>query len=294
MTGALLSRPRLVGLVAFMLALLGISSYLGMARQEDPSFPYRSGLITVNYPGALAEAMARLVLDPLSEELLQVEEIDDFTATARTGVALVTISLRDAIYDTDAAWDRVRQAMERARREFPDAVNDMVLEDRQIDIPAIVLSVSGDASLLQLTDAAERLKRRLIDLHGLSRIELAGNADTQVTVTLRDAELRRLGLRPEDIERLLSSRNQVIPGGFIVAGERRIGILPNSEFASIDELTSTQVSLPEGGSVPLSVIAEIWRSPQEPEQPRAWHDGEQAVLVTLTPPARADRRHSFR
>lgn len=283
MTGALLSRPRLVGLVAFMLTLLGIASYLGMARQEDPSFPYRSGLITVNYPGALAEAMARLVLDPLSEELLQVEEIDDFTATARTGVALVTISLRDAIYDTDAAWDRVRQAMERARREFPDAVNDMVLEDRQIDIPAIVLSVSGDASLLQLTDAAERLKRRLIDLPGLSRIELAGNADTQVTVALRDAELRRFGLRPEDIERLLSSRNQVIPGGFIVAGERRIGILPNSEFASIDELTSTQVALPEGGSVPLSVIAEIWRSPQEPEQPRAWHDGEQAVLVTLTP-----------
>lgn len=283
MIDALLSRPRLIGLVAFMLALLGISSYLGMARQEDPSFPYRSGLITVNYPGALAEAMTRLVLEPLSEALLQVEEVDDFNATARTGVALISISLRDAIYDTDAAWNRVRQAMDRARQEFPDTVTDMTLEDRQIDIPAIVLAVSGDASLLHLTDAAERLKQSLIDLPGLSRIELVGNADAQLTVALRDAELRRLGLRPADIEALLSSRNQVIPGGFIVAGDRRIGILPNSEFASIDELASTQVALPEGGSVPLSIIAEIWRSPQEPDQPRAWHDGEQAVLVTLIP-----------
>ncbi|MEQ8515752.1 MAG: efflux RND transporter permease subunit [Chromatocurvus sp.] len=283
MIAALLSRPRLVALIATMLALLGVASYLGMARQEDPSFPYRSGLITVNYPGALAEAQARLVLDPLSEELLQVEEIDDFTATARTGVALVSISLQDAIYDTDAAWDRVRQAMERARREFPDAVGDMVLDDRQIDIPAIVLAVSGDASLLHLTGAAERLKRALINLPGLSRIELAGDADAQITIALRDPELRRLGLQPDTIGSLLSTRNQVMPGGFIVAGDRRIGVLPNSEFTSIDELAATQVALPGGGSVPLSAIAEIWRSPQEPEQPRAWHDGEQTVLVALTP-----------
>ncbi|HBT55667.1 MAG TPA: AcrB/AcrD/AcrF family protein, partial [Pseudomonas sp.] len=99
-------RPRLLGMVVVMLALLGVASYLTMARQEDPSFPYRAGLITVIYPGAVAESVERLVLEPLSDELSQVSEVDFIKATARTGVALVSVMLDDNIYDTDAAWDR--------------------------------------------------------------------------------------------------------------------------------------------------------------------------------------------
>jgi multidrug efflux pump subunit AcrB len=136
-----LLRPRLIGLVVVMLCLLGIASYLSMARQEDPSFPQRAGLVTVIYPGATAEAVERLVLEPLSDELSQVEELQYFNATARTGVALISLSLEDEIYATDAAWDRVRQAMARAVLEFPQGVAQISLDDRMIDIPAVILAV---------------------------------------------------------------------------------------------------------------------------------------------------------
>ena len=65
----LLNFRRLLGMVVTMLCLLGIAAYSTMPRQEDPSFPYRAGLISVNYPGASAEAVERLVLQPLSDEL---------------------------------------------------------------------------------------------------------------------------------------------------------------------------------------------------------------------------------
>jgi len=274
-------RVRLIGLVVAALGVLGLLSYLTMARQEDPSFPYRAGLITVPYAGATAEAVERLVLAPLSDELLQVEEIDAFSATARTGVALVSIGLKDRIYDTDAAWERVRQAMERARAEFPSGVGTMTLDDRQIDIPAVVLAVRGDASLTRLTLEAERLKRALMDLPGLSRIELLGDVDEQIVIAIRDAELGRLGLSPDRLAQVLASRNQVIPGGFIVVGDTRLGLLPNTEFPDLEALRGTQIALPGGGSVPLSAIADLWRAPREPAQPKAWYDGDQTVLVTL-------------
>ena len=282
MNPAFLMRPRLIGMVVVMLSLLGVAAYLTMARQEDPSFPYRSGLITIIYPGAMAEAVERLVLEPLSDELSQVEEIEHFVATARSGVALVTINLEDKIYDTDSAWDRVRQAMERARLEFPAGVGQMALDDRLIDIPAVILAVRGDASLVRLSEEAERLKRQLADLPGLSRIELSGDVDEQITIAIQDAELQRLGISPGYLAELLAQRNQVIPGGFVEASGKRLGILPNSEFASLEALRATQVPLPDGASVPLASIAQIWRGPQEPMQPRAWYDGEQAVLVELT------------
>lgn len=122
MTGLLLRYQRLLGMVVLMLCLLGVAAYGTMPRQEDPSFPYRAGMITVTYPGASAESVERLVLRPLADELRQVEEVEYTQGTARNGVALVRLRLQDAIYDTDPAWDRVRQAMERARLDFPDEV----------------------------------------------------------------------------------------------------------------------------------------------------------------------------
>ncbi|MEO1817688.1 efflux RND transporter permease subunit [Pseudomonas sp.] len=281
MNVAQLLRPRLLGLVVVMLSLLGVAAYLTMARQEDPSFPYRAGMITVIYPGAVAESVERLILEPLSDELSQVEEVDFISATARTGVALVPVRLHDSIYDTDAAWDRVRQAMTRAELSFPDGVQSMELDDRLIDIPAVVLAVRGDPSLVRLSDEAERLKRQLMDLPGLSRVELCGDTDEQITIALRDAQMSRLGLAPQQLAGLLAQRNQVIPGGFVVVGSQRLGVLPNSEFTSLDALRTTQVPLPQGGSVPLASIADIWRGPVEPMGERAWYDGDPSVLIGL-------------
>jgi len=267
--------------VVTMLCLLGIAAYSTMPRQEDPSFPYRAGLITVNYPGASAEAVERLVLQPLADELRQVEEVEFSQGTARTGVALVRLRLEDHIYDTDPAWDRVRQAMERARRDFPDDVGQMALDDRLIDIPAIVLAVGGSPSVTELSEVAERLKQNLADIPGVSRIELDGDADEQITLALDDAALFRLGISPSRVLDTLARRNQTIPGGFVVVDGRRLSVLPNSEFADIDAIRATPIELPDGSQVPLAAAADVWRGPAEPRQPETWYDGERVVLVSL-------------
>ena len=173
MAARLLNYQRLLGMVVTMLCLLGIAAYSTMPRQEDPSFPYRAGTVTVNYPGATADAVERLVLNPLTDELRQVEEVDFTQATARTGVAIVQVRLNDTIYDTDSAWDRVRQAMDRARQDFPGDVGQMSLDDRLIDIPAIVLAVGGSSSVTELSKVAERLTKRCVlrkDGRGISAV----------------------------------------------------------------------------------------------------------------------------
>ncbi|MCK7551149.1 efflux RND transporter permease subunit [Marinobacter goseongensis] len=281
MAARLLNYQRLLGMVVTMLCLLGIAAYSTMPRQEDPSFPYRAGTVTVNYPGATADAVERLVLNPLTDELRQVEEVDFTQATARTGVAIVQVRLNDTIYDTDSAWDRVRQAMDRARQDFPGDVGQMSLDDRLIDIPAIVLAVSGSSSVTELSKVAERLKRNLANIPGVSRIVLEGDADEQITLALDDAAMFRLGISPARVLDTLSQRNQTIPGGFVVVDGRRMSVLPNSEFADIDAIRATPIELPDGSQVPLAAAAEVWRGPQEPRQPETWFDGERVVLVSV-------------
>eukprot|EP00003_Mantamonas_plastica_P023501 TRINITY_DN4240_c0_g1_i2.p1 TRINITY_DN4240_c0_g1~~TRINITY_DN4240_c0_g1_i2.p1 ORF type:complete len:1009 (-),score=93.75 TRINITY_DN4240_c0_g1_i2:4125-7151(-) len=281
MVARLLQCQRLLGMVVTMLCLLGVAAYSTMPRQEDPSFPYRAGMITVQYPGASADDVERLVLQPLADELRQVEELNYSQGTARTGVALIRLRLNDDIYDTDPAWDRVRQAMERARADFPDDVAQMSLDDRLIDIPAIVLAVSGSPSVTELSKAAERLKQNLADIPGVSRIELEGDADEQITLALDDAALFRLGISPARVMDTLARRNQTIPGGFVVTDGRRLSVLPNSEFASIEAIRATPIELPDGSQVPLAAAADVWRGPAEPRQPETWYDGERVVLVSI-------------
>ncbi|TNE71247.1 MAG: efflux RND transporter permease subunit, partial [Gammaproteobacteria bacterium] len=281
MTRRLLNCQRLLGMVVTMLCLLGVAAYSTMPRQEDPSFPYRAGLISVQYPGASAEDVERLVLRPLADELRQVEEVDFSQGTARTGVALVRLRLNDTIYDTAPAWDRVRQAMDRARMDFPDEVSQMALDDRLIDIPAVVMAVSGSPSVTELSKVAERLKQNLADIPGVSRIDLEGDADEQVTLALDDAAMFRLGISPARVMDTLARRNQTIPGGFVVSDGRRLSVLPNSEFASIDAIRATPIELPDGSQVPLAAAADVWRGPAEPRQPETWYDGERVVLVSM-------------
>src|SRR5690554_7818262 len=143
------------------------------------------------------------------------------------------------IYATSQAWDRVRQAMARAQLQFPDGVGQMSLDDRLVDIPVVVLAVRGAPSLLELSRGAERLKDALMGLSSLSRIDIDAQADEQITLAIDDAALSRIGLTPEQLAQVVSSRNEVIRGGFVVAGGKRLAVLSNGEFVSIDDLRRT-------------------------------------------------------
>ena len=110
---------RLVLAVAFVLALIGLAAWFGMIRQEDPSFPYRAGFVLVAYPGADPERVERLVLEPLEEELAEIEEIDYIQSTVRTGQATLRMRFKDYVYDTETQWDRVRNAVRRAEQQDP-------------------------------------------------------------------------------------------------------------------------------------------------------------------------------
>ncbi len=281
MTARLLGCQRLLGMVVTMLCLLGLAAYSTMPRQEDPTFPARAGLLTVSYPGASADTVERLILQPLADELRQVEEVDFTNGTARTGVAIVNVRLYQTIYDTDAAWDRVRQAMERAQQEFPDDVGQMSLDDRLTSTPTVILAVAGAPSVTRLSEVAEQVKNNLLDLPGLSRISMDGEVDEQITLALDDAALYRLGISPARVLDTLAQRNQTIPGGYVVSHGRRLSVLPNSEFADIDAIRATPIELPDGSQVPLAAAAEVWRGPVEPRQPETWFDGERVVLLAL-------------
>ncbi|WP_163558843.1 efflux RND transporter permease subunit [Halomonas sp. NO4] len=270
---------RLILTLAGLLALLGLAAWMAMDRQEDPFFPYRFGQVLVPYPGAQPEQVERLVLNPLEEELAQVEQINDIIGTARLGVAHFTLEMHEHVYDTDAAWERVRIAVERASRRFPEGVGEADISDRDSDAHGVVLAVTGSTDLLELREAAKRLRRDLFRLKAIARIDLLADPGQQVVIGWDDTLAERTGLDARALGDQLASRNLTSPGGSLRVGGRSLVLDPQTEFASLEALAATPIRTRQGDQVPLGELTDVHLAPQEPPTARLWHDGRPAVAL---------------
>ncbi len=277
----LLENQKLVLTLVVVFALAGLAAFLTMDRQEDPSFPYRAGRIVTLFAGADPERVERLVLEPLEEQLAQVEEIDFIESVARQGVAVTTVRLEDNIYDTAAAWDRVRVAMDKAIADFPEGVTRPTMNDRIIGASTIVYAITGDPDPIVLANAAEKLKKRLLSVPSMSDITIFGDPGEQVTVAIEDSVIARTGLSPQGLVSNLQSSNQIISGGSVRLAGASVNLKPATDYRSIDEIRETPITLASGQTVPLGSIARVFHSSAQPPTQRMWFNGERAVGLEL-------------
>ncbi len=283
-----LLQRRLILALAVCLALLGAIAALTMPRREDPALPDYWGLVVVRFPGADAEKVERLVVDPVEEHLAEVDEVKTVESTIRSGVVVMVVQLRNPLDDVDEAWDEVRRSLEDARREFPESAGEPILDRELQDTESVVVAISGLADLTALADEAEAIKKELLSVPGTARVLLIGDPGEQITIELDDAVAQRLGLDARMLARQLAARNLTIPGGSLSLGGKTVVLRLNDEFETVDEIARTQILLPSGASLPLGEPAKVRRGPEEPATSRMRFNGEYVVGLGIIPRQRID------
>ncbi|MEM9555366.1 MAG: efflux RND transporter permease subunit [Acidobacteriota bacterium] len=286
---ALLRRRRLVVATTVLLALTGIGSWFQMPREEDPQFPHRDGLVVTAFPGADALTVERLVVEPIEERLAEVEAVRQVTSTARAGVAIQHVEFHEDVYATSDAWDEVEDALDEAQEDFPLGVHAPDLDDDLISQDAVVYALLGASDPLVLLDAAERLKRALVSIDQVKRVDIFADPGEQITIEYDDATARRLGVDAQSLGLQLAQRSLIVPGGVVHLGQKTAILRPQTEFRSLDEIRSTPILLPSGSSVPLGELARVRRGPAEPPRELMRWNGEPAVGVALVPQDGLDR-----
>jgi multidrug efflux pump subunit AcrB len=279
----ILGRHRLFLTATVLLSLTGAVAWQTMPRQEDPRWPNRDGLVTVRFQGAAPEALERLVLDPIEDALIELEELEKFVATARAGVVLVHVKLDDSIYETELAWDEVERALAEARREFPEGVGEPVLDRDPYAPESIVVALTGSPDPLALADAADRLRRELLAIPSVAKVERVGDPGEQILIELDAPISRRLGITHRELADALARRNVTTPSGSVRVGDRQLVLRPRTEFETVSEIRQTPIALVSGAAVPLGTLSRIRRAPAEPPRERMRFNGVRAVGLTLTP-----------
>ena len=278
------SRHRLVMAVVALLSLIGVLAWLGMDRQEDPSFPYRYGHLLVSWPGADPERIQRLILQPVEEELADVEEIVEIRATARLGLAHFIVGMHQHVNDTDAVWDRIRMALQRAEQRLPQGSGPITILDRSMDSHGIVLAISGSDDLLALLEAARQLRRELFRVPDMGRIELIGNPGEAVEIALDPVRLEALGISSQSVLEQIEAANRIMPAGTLSVGARNLVVQPLTDFDSLSSLADFSIGLGNGQVLPLSELAELRLRTAEPATTRVWSNGRPVVALGIVIP----------
>lgn len=275
---------RLILTVSFLLLANGVMSWFTTPQEEDPQLSPRDGIVTVVFPGAPPADLERLVAKPIEDELAQVDAIKTTTTRLRTDFLFLQVKLKDSLSSEaqiQAAWDTVKDALDRASKKLPETAWKPVLDKEIYDQHAVLLAISGGKDPLALLDQTRLLKERLQTIPSVKKVEPVASPGEQLTISFDHAKLNQNGVSLENLVRQLRGGNASVPSGYVRVLDRKVSVLTNSFYRSPEELSRFPVILKSGDTLPLSEIATISRTPAIPVTESMRQNGVPAMALGI-------------
>ena len=243
-----------------MLLFLGAGTVAALLLpvQSTPDFDPRVVQLTVPYPGATAEEVEEGVTRRVEERLRGVIGVRRVRSVAQQGIGTVMADL-----DTFAIADSVLADVQRAVESLDDFPPEFAEKPRVERPPmlrnvATVAVVSSTASESDLRRAAELLQERLLAEPSVSRVDLFGVRDYEVSIEVSEAALLRNDLTVEEVATALQRASVNQTSGELRTGAGGVLIRTSAkrqqaaQFADIAVLTR-----PDGSMLRLGDVAEI-------------------------------------
>jgi multidrug efflux pump subunit AcrB len=276
-------RPVTYVLLASIMAL-GMMAIFTLSRREDPDLQGRFVQIIALYPGATAQQVEELVTDKLERTLLELDDIKTVRSTSRPGIAVLQAECSDQEHDIKKFRDDLRNRVSDARPGLPSGVLSVDVNDRFADTAALIVGVTLEgATDRQREDVARLVRDRLRRLPDVAQVDLVGEQQERVFITLSPQRMAQLAVTPTQVAQAIAQRN-VLPasGGTLALGSVRFSIQPTGNINAADELAGLVTASPNGVPVYLRDIATITRGYADPSPFLFRVDGKPAVGVAVT------------
>ena len=277
--------PRIVALILLVLVSAGLSSFLSLGRQEDPTITNLFATITTPFPGADPARVETLVTAEIEEELREIAEVDVIESVSRTGVSVVSVELLQTLDEAtiEQVWSAARDAVEDARSRFPQGVEAPEFNAEGISAYSAVIAVSADhdgVPLSLLNSHSDDLSDRLRSIPSTRAVDRFGVAHEEILVEVSPEYAAPLGLTAEAISARIAAADGKVQSGRLQSNATDLSISVSGAIEGIDRLKRVVLrENDQGANVQLGDIATVTRQVETPPEALAFADGRPAVLV---------------
>ncbi|VVQ29162.1 Cobalt-zinc-cadmium resistance protein CzcA [Pseudomonas fluorescens] len=274
-------------IVLFMLILVAVAgafSFTRLGQLEDPNFSVPSMTAMVIWPGATAQQMQDQVLNRMEKKFEQIDNFEKVVTYARQGYAGMTLTVRGGTSKADQreAWYQARKKLNDLSLEMPDGVIGPILNDEYGDVYGLMYAIKGDGvGHADLSDAAEDIKRQMLKVPMVKKIDLIGKQTKRIYVEFSHERLAALGITPLAIAESLKSQNAMLPAGQIDTNGDRVMVRVSGQFASEEAIRNVPIAA-GGRQIKLGDIATVTRGFEDPPTYTVRHNGQPVLMLGIT------------
>jgi multidrug efflux pump subunit AcrB len=273
----------LVTYFMLMIVVAGVVDYLELGRSEDPDFTVKTMVVGAAWPGATVEDTLEQVTDRLERKLQETPSLDYVKSYTSAGRATIFVNLKDSTPPADVPdiWYQVRKKVRDIALTLPRGVIGPSFDDEFGDTYGIVYGFTASGfTERELHDYVHDVRKQLLALPDVSKIEILGAQDERVYVEFSHEKLAGLGLDRSALIAALESQNAVTPAGVVQTTDEKILVRVSGAFRSERDVLG--VNFVAGGRIiRLGDIARVSRGPADPAQPMFRVNGEPGIGLAI-------------
>ncbi|MCC8015076.1 MAG: efflux RND transporter permease subunit [Eubacterium sp.] len=276
-------KRRVTIFVVILVFLAGAVCYNSLPKQQYPVVTLPMVIISAVYPGASAEDMEELVTSKLEDICMAADGFDYVASESYNSASVIKM-----YFDQDLNEEEMTQVQDDLRKDIenadlPDGVTSVTFSDDIFDTAGLILAFTGDGiSNRELKQRAEELKTRLLEMQGVSDVQIEGDLEQQVKVTVDSAKANHLGVTLTNLAAMISAQNSTVPVGTLEFEGDEINVNTSGKLDSLEEIENIIVSVDasSGAVVKLSDIADVEMGVDD-DSKRYSFNGEDAVILSL-------------
>ncbi|MEO1687366.1 MAG: efflux RND transporter permease subunit, partial [Pseudomonadota bacterium] len=228
-------RARMIFAFVILSIAAGSVAYVGLPKEGEPDIQVPVLFVSQGFPGISAADAERLLLKPLEQELREVDGLDQMSSTAAEGYANVIMEF-DFGWNKDATIAQVREAVDKAKTEFPDGYNEPTIDEFNFSaFPIVVVSLFGDVPERTLLRYAKDLQRDLESLGSVLEAGLTGHRDEMLEVILDPLALEAYDITGQELVNVVVNNNRLVAAGAVESGAGEFSVkLPASFKTAAD------------------------------------------------------------
>ncbi len=225
-------KPIMTMLMMVVVLLFGIAAYLELPISDLPVVDYPVITVSVSYPGASPETMARTVASPLENQFTQIPGLNTIISDNTEGQTKIylTFALNRSV---DLAAPDVQAAIQRATANLPTDLPapPSYTKTNPSDAPIMYLMVNSDTLTPgQLYDFGNRIiGQRISMIEGVSQVQVFG-AKAAVRVQVDPNRMAAYQIGINEVAGAVNNGTVLVPGGSLNGEVRTFSIEPQGQL----------------------------------------------------------------
>lgn len=267
-------------LLYILVVVFGFYSFQNLPLALMPSMEVPAAVVYATYPGAGPEDIEQQVTKKLEGAVAGLSGLDTLQSTSSENMAMLVIQFTNNT-DMDQAMTDLRDKVAQVKSQLPDDASDPTVMSIDIDsMPVVSVALRGNDLASLQSIAEDEIQPALERLDGVASVDISGGYEQEIAVHTDASRLKGYNLTISSIGQQLGADNIAIPGGDLDNGSQTLVVRTDGEYSSIDDVKNALISLPAGGTVRLSQIADVSMQPKD-QDAISKVDGEECIILSV-------------